>query len=232
VKAVPAVKNMFIFLGPPGSGKGSLSQLCVKRLGWTQLSTGNLCREHIAEQTEIGKQIDFAIKSGKLITDSLIICMVDEWLRKNLGKHTAVILDGFPRTIKQADSLRELLALPDFLTVKLSVIKMLVEDAEVVKRLSSRFICQNNKCQSVYSLSQNSLLKPKRYLLCDDCSSSLIRRTDDEEQAIRDRLLIYHKHEQDLINFYTGMGQLVISLDGEKSLEDVYDQFVTVIDSH
>ena len=76
-------KDIVIFLGPPGSGKGSLSQLCVKRLGWHQLSTGNLCREHIARGTEIGTQIDFAIKSGKLIADSLILEMVHDWLRED-----------------------------------------------------------------------------------------------------------------------------------------------------
>ena len=84
-------KSIFIFLGPPGSGKGSLSQFCVKRLGWQQLSTGNLCREHIARQTEIGKQIDFAIKSGKLISDSLIIEMAAHGSKRRLRSREYVI---------------------------------------------------------------------------------------------------------------------------------------------
>src|SRR5438105_2140053 len=100
--------NIFIFLGPPGSGKGSVSRLCIKDLGWVQLSTGNLCRKHIAKQTEIGKEIDFAIKSGKLVSDDLITNMVLEWFQKDFDDSHTVILDGYPRTIMQAQAFTKL----------------------------------------------------------------------------------------------------------------------------
>ena len=102
-------KSVFIFIGPPGSGKGTLSHLCVSSLRWVQLSTGNLCRKHIAEQTEIGKQIDFALKSGKLVSDSLINAMVHDWFSMTIQEADNIILDGYPRTVAQAEALHEYL---------------------------------------------------------------------------------------------------------------------------
>ena len=102
-------KNLIVFMGPPGAGKGSLSQLCVDEFGWVQLSTGFLCRKHIAAQTTIGRQIDFFIKSGKLVDDSLIVDMVEEWLAEQIDQQRGVILDGFPRSVVQAQALDEIL---------------------------------------------------------------------------------------------------------------------------
>ena len=98
-----SIERIVLFVGPPGSGKGTLSQKCVQELGWKQISTGDLCRAHIANETEIGKKIDFAIKSGKLVDDGLISQMVFEWFseQKN-GPHT-VILDGYPRTVQTSN---------------------------------------------------------------------------------------------------------------------------------
>lgn len=95
-------EKIFIFIGPPGSGKGSLSSLCTQKFGWKQLSTGNLCIKHIANETSIGKKIDFAIKSGKLIEDDLITQMITEWFTNQSVNSLAVILDGYPRTVEQA----------------------------------------------------------------------------------------------------------------------------------
>ncbi|MBA3954559.1 nucleoside monophosphate kinase [Candidatus Dependentiae bacterium] len=222
-------KDIVIFLGPPGSGKGSLSQLCVRRLGWMQFSTGNLCREHIANATDIGKQIDFAIKCGKLISDSLIIEMVEEWLRLQLMQPRAIILDGFPRTTVQATALHKLLKSDDFKDVNLHVVKMSVPDERIIKRLSARLICRNNKCQAVYSLHPEASLKPRQEMVCNECEDILVRRPDDEENAIKERLLIYHKHELDLINFYTSVDQPITLLNVERSLEDVYAQLINCV---
>ncbi len=156
-----AQKDIFIFLGPPGSGKGSLSHLCVKRLGWQQLSTGNLCREHIAQQTDIGKQIDFAIKSGKLISDSLIIEMASAWLKKTFEHTGIVIFDGFPRTVPQAQALHEIITSLDDVTM--NVVRMDIPFETVVYRLLARSICQNNKCQSVYSMHKHSSQQPVKH---------------------------------------------------------------------
>jgi adenylate kinase len=221
-------KNIVIFLGPPGSGKGSLSQLCVKRLGWHQLSTGNLCREHIARGTDIGKQIDFAIKSGKLIADSLILEMVDEWLEK-MASQTAVepvsvIFDGFPRTVAQAHALHDLVEA--YGQNQLKLIRLLLSDEEVLNRLVARSICKNDKCQRVYSLHTHSSLQPKKPMMCNECESPLIRRTDDEEVSIYERLRIYHHHENELLEFFTRVKKPVQTIEAHMPLEDVYTQFL------
>ena len=128
---VKATKQLVIFLGPPGSGKGSLSQLCVENFGWKQLSTGYLCRKHIKEQTEIGKQIDFLIKSGKLISDKLIIDMVEQWLQESMRQSSFIILDGFPRNIAQAEAFHEIID-KKLSFFKIEIFKLFVSDEIVV----------------------------------------------------------------------------------------------------
>lgn len=221
-------KSVYIFLGPPGSGKGSLSKICVNQLGWVQLSTGNLCREHIANQTEIGKQIDFAIKSGKLVTDDLIVQMVDEWLDECFSANECVILDGFPRTVAQAEALEHLLK-DRFSFAKISVVRLLIDDDQVVARLTGRYICGNDKCQAVYSLVKGSGLESKEHMICDACSSELIRRSDDTETSIRERLATYHQHENRLIDFYKSQGQDIVQFGVSKPLDIVFKDFKTVM---
>jgi len=221
--------DLIILFGPPGAGKGSLSDMCVNTLGWAQLSTGNLCRKHIAEQTEIGKQIDFAIKSGKLVSDSLVTSMVDDWLNRQIGNVPAVILDGFPRTIAQARALDEFLKNKSD-SIKLSVIRLHISDEKVVDRLSHRYICSNSECQAIYSLGVGSTLVPRKDMICDKCGHSLMRRKDDEGNAIRERLQIYNKHEQDLLNFYKSTQYRLIELNVERALPLVFEDFQKMVD--
>lgn len=218
-------KEIYIFIGPPGAGKGSLSQWCMQKLGWQQLSTGALCRKHIADQTTIGKQIDFAIKSGKLIADTLITDMVTEWLIDNVGHDkTPVILDGFPRTVVQAEALDHLIK-TQLTDCTLKVVKLSLPDEIIVQRLAGRLICQNKDCQAVYSVIEGSDLAPKRPMICDVCSSSLVRRIDDDATAIRERLKVYHEHEQKLLDYYHNNGHKFYELDVDKPLEKVFEDF-------
>jgi len=217
-------RNLFIFIGPPGSGKGSLSTLLVKNLGWKQLSTGDLCRKHIAERTEIGQQIDFAIKSGKLVDDSLITDMVEQWLSELGSKGEPIILDGFPRTVQQAHALDEILR-TKYPFFRVNVIRLLIADEKVLERLLGRYLCQNKKCQAIYSLVKGSVLAPKTPGICDECSSPLMRRQDDSEETIRDRLATYYLHEHKLLDFYVNKGQEVIELNVEKPLNDFFVDF-------
>lgn len=222
-------KQIVIFLGPPGCGKGSLSNLCVKRLGWHQLSTGNLCRQHIADNTQIGKKIDFNIKSGKLISDDLIMCMVSQWLTDNYKDQNGIILDGFPRTLSQAQALYELFSHSEFTNIKLKIVKIIVSDKCVIDRIVQRAICKNSMCQAVYSLHEYSVLNPIKNMVCNDCGSSLIKRPDDEMQSIGERLSVYQKHEKELISFYHTKNIYIDEIIGEKSLEDVYMQLLNVL---
>lgn len=216
--------EIFIFIGPPGAGKGSLSSLCTRRFGWQQLSTGNLCRQHIADQTEIGKQIDFAIKSGKLISDSLIIDMVGDWIVQNAQNGQVVILDGFPRTIAQAQALDELLEKAIFSSVQLRIVQLALTDEVVIARLSSRLICQNKICQAVYSETDTELA-PRQSMTCNECEQQLVRRKDDEFDAIKERLIIYHRHAHDLLNYYRSTGRTIEQLAVERPMHEIFGTF-------
>ena len=218
------LKNIYIFIGPPGSGKGTLSNLCVTQFGWDTLSTGNLCRKHIIEQTEIGKQIDFALKSGKLVSDSLIACLVEDWFEQISNKADAVILDGYPRTVVQAETLQAYLK-NNFSWITIKIVKFSVEDEVVASRLGNRYICANKDCQAVYSLAEGSRLVPKRDGICDYCSSPLGKRADDDSKAIQERLVVYHKHEGDMISFYMTHGYKPVEFNVDKNLDAVFAEF-------
>ena len=220
--------NVCIFIGPPGAGKGSLASLCVKHFDWIQISTGNLCRKHIAEQTKIGKEIDLIIKSGKLINDDLITLMVFEWFHENAEKSSGIIFDGYPRTVAQAQAFDAMLNAM-FPAVRVRVVLFDLADDVVVNRLCSRYVCQNKECQAVYSLSPHSDLAPVETTVCDLCSGPLGRRDDDNEIAVRKRLEIYHRHEQQLIDFYQDNGSEIIKLDASKQLREVFECFVQLI---
>ncbi len=222
-----ATRQLVIFLGPPGSGKGSLSQLCVESFGWKQLSTGFLCRKHIKEQTEIGKQIDFFIKSGKLISDKLIVDMVEQWLEESTQQDSFIILDGFPRNIVQAEALHEIIDKKRFF-FKIEIFKLFVSDEIVLQRLLARYICDNKDCQAVYSMNTAGL-KPKEIGICNHCFAKLIRRSDDEGKTIRNRIDTYRIHEKGLVDFYALKGLKVNEINVEKSLDMVFQNFKNMI---
>ncbi len=216
-------KEIYIFLGPPGAGKGSLAMLCAKNIGWGKLSTGNLCRKHISEQTEIGIEIDFAIKSGKLISDDLISLMVEDWFVNNFDNTQTVILDGYPRTLAQAEILEKLLE-HKFSSWQLHIVRLTISDDVVINRLFTRYICSNKSCQIVYSLADNSPCAPKVEGVCDYCQSELVRRADDTKEAVCKRLLVYHQHEKDLIDFYKSRGRFILEVNVEKSPSAVFNE--------
>ena len=221
-------EKIFIFIGPPGSGKGSLSNLCIQKFGWKQLSTGNLCRKHVAKETSMGKKIDFAIKSGKLIPDDLITQMIVEWFINQSVNNSAVILDGYPRTVAQARFFNDFIQ-KNFEAPKLQIIKFLIPDDTVVTRLCHRYICQNNDCQVVYSFTSDSLNSSKKLMICDLCSSRLGRRSDDKESTILKRLKIYYKYEKELLNFYRCTGQAIKKVNVNKTLNEVFEDFKQII---
>ena len=221
-------KQICIFIGPPGSGKGSLSSLCVKQLGFVQLSTGNLCRKHIAENTSLGKEIDFATKSGKLISDRLIIDMVDQWLTEHQDSAHSIILDGFPRTVTQAEMLDTFLQ-EKFGDLQVYIVRVNVPDEKLIERVLGRAVCENKNCQAVYSAIEGSELAPRRTMICDECSSPLQRRTDDTEQTIQDRLATYHKHENDLLSFYRICSKTIYELNGEQPIDVVFTQLQALL---
>lgn len=219
--------NIFVFIGPPGSGKGSLSQLCVQTLGWKQLSTGALCRKHIAEGTNVGKSIDLAIKSGKLIDDNLVLEMVSQWLYSLGEGGENIILDGFPRTRPQAQALMDLLK-EQFKDCNLAIIEFFISDEEAARRLAARYVCTDKKCEAIYS-DRSSELAPLHTKACDRCGNALERRSDDQPETVKQRLATYHKHADPLLAFYREVGQPITRVDVEKPLETVYKEFLALV---
>ncbi|MCK4517953.1 nucleoside monophosphate kinase, partial [Candidatus Babeliales bacterium] len=189
-------------------GKGTIAQRCVHDLGYAMLSTGDLLRKHISEQTEFGKQLATYVEAGHLIPDELMTDMVLGWLRGQLAPGHTVILDGFPRTKGQAGLL--LKALGDdsaFLNTNFKVVNFDLDPEEIISRISNRLVCSNKKCQAVYSAVAK---KPKQEGVCDLCGSPVIRRQDDDESIIRERLVVFAKYKNDLLGFYKEAGQEVI----------------------
>jgi adenylate kinase len=218
------VRDIFVFFGPPGSGKGSLSKLLVDRLDWVQFSTGDMCRKHIADQTELGKEIDFAIKSGKLVSDDQIIAMVNDWLVNVAPKDAPLVIDGCPRTIAQAESLSNLIE-KKFPNCNIRLINLTSSDEVLIDRILNRFICSNKKCQIAYSASKGSTQQSKIVGQCDACGERLVRRADDNEEAIRERLTIYRQHADGVLNYFVSIGKDIEVIDAMRPLEKVFSDF-------
>ncbi len=214
--------TIFSFFGAPGSGKGTVATECVKSLGFKVLSTGNLCREGIARGDELGKSIENYIKTGQLIPDEMVTNMVEEWLKKESTNGSPIILDGYPRTKKQAELFLALLK-KSFSQYSLRVISLAIPDEEIVKRLSDRLLCENKACQVPTSRTMvTDLENPK----CAFCGAKLIRREDDKEEVVRERLRVYAQHSGELLRYYQQLGQKVEELNvSGLSVAQVFEAF-------
>lgn len=202
-----------VFLGPPGAGKGTLAAEVAKEYGMVHISTGDLFREAIKAGTELGKKIKAVIDSGALVSDDLTIALLKERLDKNDWADKGFILDGFPRTIPQADALSSIVNLD-------SVINLDISDEEVIARLSGRRIC--SKCGRSFHI---KFMKPQKEGTCDSCSASLITREDDKEESIKKRLENYNKQTQPLIDYYKSKN-LLIDIDARPSTQEILKDFI------
>jgi len=211
------MSKIVIFLGPPGAGKGTQSQLLKERNGFIQISTGDLLREAVKNQTELGKLAKQYMDEGKLVPDDLIISLIKEKLQEYADKN--IIFDGFPRTIPQAESLDNLLS---HLNKNIdAVILFKIEDEEVVKRLTGRRVCPS--CGAVYHMVYNP---PKIDEICDKCGAGLIQRDDDKEEVIRKRLEVYHQQTKPLIEYYKSK---IVEIDATDNPNNIYNKIVSMI---
>jgi len=200
-----------VFLGPPGAGKGTLASLAASRLGLPHISTGDLFRAAIRLQTGLGLKVKSIIAEGRLVPDDLTIALVEERLAGEDAR-SGWILDGFPRTVAQAEALQRL-APADF------VVDFTVADSLILFRLSGRRVCSS--CGKTYHA---VTMPPRRAGLCDACGAALIVRPDDSEESVRIRLLAYREQTEPLITWYRERN-LLVTIDGAGSPEEVYLRF-------
>jgi adenylate kinase len=204
-----------IFLGPPGVGKGTQAQRLSAQRSVPKISTGDILREAVLKKTTLGVQARSFMDSGKLVPDEVVIGIIRERL-KEADSQKGFILDGFPRTVPQAQSLGTMVR-QDGRTID-RVLNFELADDELVRRLSGRRSCPS--CQAVYHLEFSPPRKPD---LCDRCGEKLIQRSDDQPETIRKRLEIYRSQTFPLIRFYEEQG-LLARIDGSGTPEAVFQR--------
>lgn len=204
-----------LLFGPPGVGKGTQAKLLAVEYGIPHISTGDMLRAAVAEGTELGKQAKAIMDSGRLVPDGIMIGIVREVLGSPATAR-GFILDGFPRTIAQAEALTEMFDQLGFRDVRVVVLE--VSDDEIVKRLSSRYVCTNDGKIFNALIDKLTLSTP-----CPQCGGKLIQRDDDKESTIRERLRVYHSQTAPVIRYYGERG-VTIAVDGGKPVEEVNRQ--------
>lgn len=186
-----------IMLGAQGTGKGTVAGILSEKLGIPQVSTGDIFRKNIKEETELGKKANEYIKNGNLVPDEITVPMVASRLEEDDAKN-GVILDGFPRTIAQAEKLDDMLASKGN-KIDL-VINLTTPRDEIIERILTRRVCSNQACKATYNIVMNP---PKKEGICDKCGAELVQREDDSsEDAIRRRLAIYDEQTSPLVEYY------------------------------
>jgi adenylate kinase len=201
-----------IFLGPPGAGKGTLAAKVVEILGVPHISTGAIFREAIAAQSPLGLKVKAIIDAGKLVDDETTIELVKERLAQSDVQQKGYILDGFPRTIPQAE------ALAQFSTVD-KVVNFDIPDSGVLERLGGRRVCR--KCGYNFHAVFN---KPKVENVCDYCGDEVYIRDDDRPEAVQKRLEVYRSQAAPLIDFYRKQGNLV-DIDASPQIDEIVVNF-------
>lgn len=202
-------------MGPQGSGKGTQADILSEKLGIPHISTGEIFRENIKNQTELGKKIEQIVKSGALVPDEI----TNEITKQRLEQEDCAngfILDGFPRNLPQTEFLDKVKEIGLILEVWIS-------DEEATKRISQRRTCL--KCQRVYHLIYNP---PKNDEICDECGQKLVIREDDREETVKNRLKIYHEQTKPLIDYYKAKG-VYEKIDGMPPIPEVTEQITKIL---
>lgn len=192
-----------IMLGAQGTGKGTVAGLISENTGWPQISTGDIFRKNISEKTELGVEAEKYISKGNLVPDEITVPMVEDRLTWEDAKN-GVILDGFPRTIEQAEKLDKILAKKG---EKIDlVINLVTPKEEIIDRMLTRRVCTNQDCKATYNI---KLHPPVKEGICDKCGSPLKQRADDSDpEAIKRRLEIYEEKTSPLVEYYKNKGVL------------------------
>ncbi len=211
------MSNVVILLGGPGAGKGTQAARLSEKLGLAHISTGDLFRENLKNDTALGKKAREYMDSGRLVPDELVLEMLFDRVEAP-DCSGGYLLDGFPRTEPQALALEA--ALGD---TKPRVLNLEVADEVIVQRASGRRLCRG--CSAIWHATFN---KPAQEGVCDACSGELYQREDDQEEVVRERLNVYHAQTAPLVEFYSSRG-LLVGVNGEQSPDEVNEALVTAL---
>ena len=205
-----------ILLGAPGAGKGTQAEILCERLNIPTISTGNMIREAMKSGTEMGLKAKEYAENGKLVPDEVVIGIVDERLRMDDCKN-GFILDGFPRTIPQAEALDRMGIIID------RVVDINVPDEVITRRVSGRRACLD--CGSTYHIDTK---KPNVEGICDRCGSTLVQRKDDLPETVLERLHVYHTQTEPLRDYYAAAGKLLV-VDGQQGIQEIAEQTLELL---
>lgn len=209
-----------IMLGAPGAGKGTQAQMICDKYNVPHISTGDLFRSNIKNGTELGKKAKEYMDKGQLVPDELTVQLLLDRVTNEDCKD-GYVLDGFPRTIPQADVLdKELTKLSDKIDYAIDVE---VPDENIVRRMSGRRACL--KCGATYHIEH---IPPKQEGICDRCGSELVQRDDDKPETVQNRLSVYHEQTQPLITYYDSKN-ILKTVDGTKDMNDVFEDIVKIL---
>ncbi len=212
-----------VLLGAPGSGKGTQSKLLIEKYKIPQISTGDLLRAAVSAGTELGRKAKAAMDAGQLVSDEVVLGMIQERLNK-ADARSGFILDGFPRNIPQAQALDAMLAR---MSQPLQLALLVDVDTEVLmKRLTGRRTCSNAACGAIYNI---YFTPPKSPGKCDKCGSSLSHRSDDNESTVRNRLQVYEQQTAPLVSYYKAQGKLR-TVRGVGSVNEIFKNVSDIIE--
>ena len=209
-----------IMLGAPGAGKGTQAKMIAEKYSIPHVSTGDIFRANIKEQTELGMEAKKYMDQGLLVPDELTVKILLDRVAKDDCKN-GYVLDGFPRTIPQAEVLDKAVSeLNDSIDFAINVD---VEDENIIRRMSGRRACL--KCGATYHIEH---IPPKKEGICDKCGSELVLRDDDKPETVEKRLKVYHEQTQPLIDYYNKKG-ILKEVDGSQDMKDVFNAIVSIL---
>jgi len=213
-------RNIVILLGHPGAGKGTQARAIMHRLDIPQISTGDMLREAIAKKTSFGREAKAKMDAGELVSDEIVNGIVAERISRDDCKR-GFILDGYPRTVQQADTFCKLMGEGD----RLSVIEIAAQSDGLTNRLTGRWICPG--CGEIYNTYSRA---PKKEGVCDVCGWSLFHRSDDREDLVRERFRTYKEETYPLVQYYQQLGAYH-RVDGMRPIEQVTNDILSILDN-